>query len=677
MSDAKTAPPIDVLHVEVGGTFGGSLRALELYLRHADRVHLRHRLLLYYPTPGAERLRPLVDDLRCVYERAPGPARASRLHLPAAMRPLAEFVRLGLAWPTVRRLAAIIGDSGCRLVHCNNSFWYQPATVLAAERAGVPLAGHVRNPPPDTPLTHMLARRVRQILVLHEAQAGVLRNWRLPGEIACCGDGITLAPAAPSRAQLIRRHRLGQGRSGLLLGSLGRLEAQKGYSDLIAAVAQVLPARPDVHLVIFGEGSERPRLEALIVELGLSGRVHLPGFDPDPAAALAAMDLFVSSSHWEGLPLAVLEALLAGTPVVATAPAVAGEPRLDPYLAAKPAGEGVADLAAAIERALAAPGEARRRARDGGAWVAQQFSPQASARRLDSALRQAAAHPMQGRSFYEHVYATAGWSRDTSTAPASSDRFTKVWYRACLEHVLPNLELKDRTVLEVGCGYGFLLPALTGRGARTIGVEIAASALRQFPRGPQSLPVLADARHLPVADASCDLVLCMEVYEHMAEPERLVSELRRVVRPGGRVVLSCPNYGNLFLPLKLLADAGVRASRDYIKRQPLDPTLFAFRVRRRLARHFDVVEQRAIRLHPPLFERLDGRRGWPRRVNDLIFMLERRYGSHLPWRWMGLHTCFVLEPRHRPQADDCAHGAGAVTTVDAALPPAASQPVAL
>ncbi len=72
-------------------------------------------------------------------------------------------------------------------------------------------------------------------------------------------------------------------------------------------------------LVIFGDGPERPALESLINELGLEGRVIMPGFIANPYKFIRAADLFVLSSCYEGLPNALIEALAVGCPVVSTA----------------------------------------------------------------------------------------------------------------------------------------------------------------------------------------------------------------------------------------------------------------------------------------------------------------------------------------------------------------------
>ncbi|HVA64159.1 MAG TPA: hypothetical protein VNF74_10580, partial [Terriglobales bacterium] len=120
---------MSVLHVEVGGSYGGSLRALELYLKYSDRRRVSHDLLFYYPTPAAERLRPLVRSVRVLGTASP-PGERGRVRrlLPHPPRGLVDSLVLARQLPWARRVAAAIRASGCDVVHCNNSFSYQPAT---------------------------------------------------------------------------------------------------------------------------------------------------------------------------------------------------------------------------------------------------------------------------------------------------------------------------------------------------------------------------------------------------------------------------------------------------------------------------------------------------------------------------------------------------------------------
>lgn len=100
-----------------------------------------------------------------------------------------------------------------------------------------------------------------------------------------------------------------------VLLAVSRLTKQKGVDVAIAGLRE-LPE--DVVLVVLGEGPERPALEELATELDVAGRIFLLGRVPDVAAWLARADVFVHPARWEGFGLAVLEAMLAGLPVVAT-----------------------------------------------------------------------------------------------------------------------------------------------------------------------------------------------------------------------------------------------------------------------------------------------------------------------------------------------------------------------
>jgi glycosyltransferase involved in cell wall biosynthesis len=112
----------------------------------------------------------------------------------------------------------------------------------------------------------------------------------------------------------------------LVIGAVGRLSPEKGFDLLIRAVAQLRGQGFDLHLVIVGEGEERPRLESLVRELGLEQSVRLLGYRANLRPVYEAMDVFALSSLREGLPNVLLEAMALEVPVVATR--IAGVPRL-------------------------------------------------------------------------------------------------------------------------------------------------------------------------------------------------------------------------------------------------------------------------------------------------------------------------------------------------------------
>jgi glycosyltransferase involved in cell wall biosynthesis len=99
--------------------------------------------------------------------------------------------------------------------------------------------------------------------------------------------------------------------------TVGRLTRQKGYPHLLAALT-FMPAEQRPLTLFVGDGPDRAELEARATALGLARDVRFLGNRHDVPALLAAADLFVLSSLWEGLPLALLEAMAAGLPPIVT-----------------------------------------------------------------------------------------------------------------------------------------------------------------------------------------------------------------------------------------------------------------------------------------------------------------------------------------------------------------------
>jgi glycosyltransferase involved in cell wall biosynthesis len=111
-----------------------------------------------------------------------------------------------------------------------------------------------------------------------------------------------------------------------VLGIVGMLRPQKAHRVLLAATALLRSEWPDIRVLIVGDGPERDRLELAAQELGVDGAVRFLGDRTDIPDVLSALDVAVSCSDFEGSPLAVMEYMDAGLPVVATA--VGGVPDL-------------------------------------------------------------------------------------------------------------------------------------------------------------------------------------------------------------------------------------------------------------------------------------------------------------------------------------------------------------
>lgn len=99
-----------------------------------------------------------------------------------------------------------------------------------------------------------------------------------------------------------------------VIGSAARLEDQKALDILVAALAEI----PDTLLVLVGDGERRPDLERAAAEHGVADRVDFLGWQDDARPFIAGFDVFVLPSRDESFPLSIVEAMLAGTPVVAT-----------------------------------------------------------------------------------------------------------------------------------------------------------------------------------------------------------------------------------------------------------------------------------------------------------------------------------------------------------------------
>ena len=215
--------------------------------------------------------------------------------------------------------------------------WRIPAAANAVRRAvreTRPDLVHAHNPAIGlaTGLATLRGRRPPGLVSVHgvpeEDWRGTVRLLRASGLPAvACGPGVAAAleehglpplttivnavgPAPPAAD----RSELGPGPGTRLVLAVGRLVEQKNHALAIAA----LPEVPNTTLAIAGDGPLRPELERLAAERGVGDRVRFLGVRLDARALMGAADAVVMPSRWEGLPLAALETLASGTPLVAT-----------------------------------------------------------------------------------------------------------------------------------------------------------------------------------------------------------------------------------------------------------------------------------------------------------------------------------------------------------------------
>jgi glycosyltransferase involved in cell wall biosynthesis len=171
----------------------------------------------------------------------------------------------------------------------------------------------------------LIARRASAFVAVSELdRRRMIELERIPAEkIVLVPNGISPMPETDGAKV---REELGIEPEVRLIGTVCSLRAQKALDVLVDVAASLRDDPGGVRVLIAGEGEERPRLEALIADRGLEREVTLLGRRADVPDVLAALDLALLTSDFEGTPLSVIEYMAAGLPVVATA--VGGVPDL-------------------------------------------------------------------------------------------------------------------------------------------------------------------------------------------------------------------------------------------------------------------------------------------------------------------------------------------------------------
>ncbi|MCE9613204.1 MAG: glycosyltransferase family 4 protein [Lentisphaerae bacterium] len=290
-------------------------------------------LVLSLALGGLERL--VVDWTNARNQRHPGSTAIACLDDPGALADQVEGsavfcvgarrARFPADWQAVRALRKRwVGDS-TDIVHSHNLAAHQYAALA---RWGTSLR-HVHTEHGSNPhgagwlnrcRLRVLARRTHALIAVSaDTGRAMSAGWRVPlARVHIIPNGV--APYHPATADALARIRaaLQLPEGGLVVGTVGRLAQVKGYDRLLAALPAVLARRPGVTCVFVGDGPERAALEAQGDRLGLRANVRFAGFQADARAFYALFDLYVAPSRSEGLPVALLEAMAAGCPVLVT-----------------------------------------------------------------------------------------------------------------------------------------------------------------------------------------------------------------------------------------------------------------------------------------------------------------------------------------------------------------------
>lgn len=349
--------------------YGGAEKALLTLIRGLNR-ELWSPTLVVHPSAGIEPLLAGATAASCEVIAVPpmpdglGGARRALGFAEALRRRRPHVFHAHLTWPLACKfgLAAAVATRTPAVVATHHLV--PPFRLMRRARVQQRLLG---------------SRLVHRIAVSGEIARSLEALFGWPRQqITVVYNGIA-AEAPPVTADASLRARLlGNHRAVVLVPA--RLDPLKGHEFLLEA-ARLLE---NVHVVLAGDGPERSRLEQLAEKLGVSARVTFLGFRSDIPQLLACADVVVLPSLAEGLPLAALEAMSAGRPLVATAIGGTDEAVTDGVTGLLvPPRDGNA-LAGAVERVLADPEEAQRRANAAAARVAIEFGVERMVARVES-----------------------------------------------------------------------------------------------------------------------------------------------------------------------------------------------------------------------------------------------------------------------------------------------------
>lgn len=188
-------------------------------------------------------------------------------------------------------------------------------TLLATRWLGVPVIVSERSDPACHPIGSIWCRL--RNLVYPRADAVILQSKEVLDKFSkAIQNNARIIPNPVLRPVYSNHPFITLDRPAVM--SVGRLAPEKDYGRLLRAFASVADRFTQWNLILAGDGPERPKLEALVAELGLSDRIRILGMVDNVYDYLAQADLFVQSSRYEGFPNALCEALAVGVPSIST-----------------------------------------------------------------------------------------------------------------------------------------------------------------------------------------------------------------------------------------------------------------------------------------------------------------------------------------------------------------------
>jgi glycosyltransferase involved in cell wall biosynthesis len=227
----------------------------------------------------------------------------------------------GIRWRLPHRLARWLRQNGTDVLHTHHvgPFLYGS---MAARRVGI---SHVHTEHSVELYTQRRYRAIARTMPRLAAVVGVgdaVTRWR-QSELAdravrTIPNGTPVPPLVTEADRQRARAALGLEPGALVVGCVARLAPEKDHATLIRAFQRVVSVRDDARLLLVGDGPQRGHLESMVSRAALWGRVDFLGARDDVERILRAVDIAALASTREGMPLAALEALAHGLPLVAT-----------------------------------------------------------------------------------------------------------------------------------------------------------------------------------------------------------------------------------------------------------------------------------------------------------------------------------------------------------------------
>ena len=359
-----------------------------------------------------------------------------------------------------------------------------------------------------------------------------------------------------------------------IIGIVARLVAEKGFLELFKALQEILKKYSNIILLVVGppEPEKKDSIDTKIIDsYGLSNNIIFLGGRADVEEIYAIMDIFVLPSHREGLGAAILEASAMEKPVIATntggCPEAVDSGKTGILTPFKNSDE----LAKAIICFLENPQIAKAMGKAGREKIIKEFNEEIVLERLKNYYNLIIKKKLED---FETM-----WKRRFDLSAKESEGQDKIalgltvnskyYYDYFLIYLKENRFFsKVKSVLDVGCGMGAFTKILSQRGFFVTAVDYSQEVIsfaKKASNNSNARFLTANIYDIPFDKDTYDMVICIAVFQHLKDPKKAISEIKRVLKPGGIFVVITLNLFSLDTFFQ--KENVIRYSPFWVKRQ--------------------------------------------------------------------------------------------------------------